>query len=90
MTELLEKLLAEVSRLPADEQDRIARLLLLELEDEAGWERSIASSQDILSEMAVKALDEHSAGRSRDIGYELELPRDGAFDQRKTTHGRSC
>ena len=76
MTELLEKALAEVSKLSGDEQDRIARLLLLELEDEAMWDRSFASSQDSLSELADEALAEHAAGRSREIGDELELPRD--------------
>ena len=76
MTELLEKALAEVSKLSGDEQDRIARLLLLELEDEAIWDRSFASSQDFLSELADEALAEHGAGRSREIGDELELPRD--------------
>jgi len=76
MTELLEKALAEVSKLSGDEQDRIARLLLLELEDEAIWNKSFASSQDLLSELADEALAEHAAGRSREIGDELELPRD--------------
>ncbi len=76
MTELLEKALAEVSKLSGDEQDRIARLLLLELEDEAIWDRSFAASQDFLSGLADQALAEHAAGRSREIGDELELPRD--------------
>jgi hypothetical protein len=76
VTELLEKALAEVSKLSGDEQDRIARFLLLELEDEASWDRSFASSQDLLAGLADEALAEHSAGRSREIGDELEIPRD--------------
>lgn len=76
MTELLEKALAEVSKLPGEEQDRIARLLLLELEDESQWDQAFASSQDVLADLADKALEEHSTGRSRVIGDELELPRD--------------
>ena len=76
MTELLEKALAGVSKLPGDEQDRIARFVLLELEDEANWDKSFASSQDSLAEMADEALAENRLGRSRLIGDELELPRD--------------
>ena len=76
MTELLEKALAEVSKLPGDEQDRIARFLLLGLEDEASWDNSFASSQDALAGLADEALAEHRLGRSRLIGDELELPRD--------------
>lgn len=75
MTELLEKAIAEVSKLSGEEQDRLARLLLLELEDQRAWDQSFASTQDQLASLADEAAEEHAAGRSRVIGDELEVPR---------------
>ena len=37
MTELLQRLIAELEKLPEDEQDAIATRLLAELEDERAW-----------------------------------------------------
>jgi mRNA-degrading endonuclease RelE of RelBE toxin-antitoxin system len=37
MTELLQRVIAELEKLPEDEQDAIATRLLAELEDERAW-----------------------------------------------------
>lgn len=37
MTELLQRVIAELEKLPEDEQDAIASRLLAELEDEQAW-----------------------------------------------------
>jgi hypothetical protein len=64
MTELLQKALAEVSKLSAEEQDVIAALILEALEDERQWEAAFAASQDKLAKLAEKARQDIRAGRS--------------------------
>lgn len=65
MTELLEKALAEVSKLPAKEQDALAAILLEEIADERLWAEKFARSQDKVAEMARKAREEFLAGKTR-------------------------
>ena len=66
MTELLEKALLRAARLPAAEQDRIARLVLDEIEDEAHWRATFAGSQAKLAELARTARAEIARGDVRD------------------------
>ena len=63
MTQLLEKVLSEVAKLPDAEQDAVAAILLQELASEGRWSRSFAKSQDLLVELAEKALANHESGR---------------------------
>jgi hypothetical protein len=58
MTLLLEKLIAEASKLPDAEQDLLAARVLEEIEDEKRWDTSFANSENLLSEMADEALAE--------------------------------
>jgi len=46
MTELLERVIAQLKTLPADEQDAIAARLLAELEDEQVWKARFESTTD--------------------------------------------
>jgi hypothetical protein len=46
MTELLERAIAQLKTLPADEQDAIATRLLAELEDERVWKAQFESTTD--------------------------------------------
>lgn len=62
MTKLLKKAIERVSGLPDDEQDAIAGIILDELEDEARWRVSFASSQDILARLAGEARKEITEG----------------------------
>lgn len=64
MTDLLQKVLDEVSQLPPDEQDTFATWMLQELRSERRWQELFARSQDLLSKMADEALAEHKAGRT--------------------------
>ncbi|MGH6920799.1 MAG: hypothetical protein ACREJ0_24205 [Geminicoccaceae bacterium] len=66
MTSLLEKALREAARLPEAEQDRIARLILDEIEDEARWQNSFEQSQDQLAALADAARKEIARGDVRD------------------------
>ena len=62
MTSLLEKALREAARLPAAEQDRIARVILDEIEDDARWQASFARSQDRLAALVGAAREEIARG----------------------------
>ena len=65
MTDLLEKALDEVKKLPPSEQDAVAAILLQELAAEQRWSDSFANSQDALEKLAREALDEHRAGQTK-------------------------
>jgi hypothetical protein len=66
MTKLLDKVLQQAARLSAAEQDRIARLVLDEIEDEARWQATFAGSQSKLAELAAHAREDIAAGAVRD------------------------
>ena len=67
MTQLLEKALSEVAKLPASEQDAVAALVLEELASERRWSSSFAKSQALLAKLADEALAEHAAGRTKPL-----------------------
>jgi hypothetical protein len=67
MTRALDTVIAKLTTLPADEQDRIARWLLEELRDEEHWARQFAASQSTLSKLADEARTERAAGRGTDL-----------------------
>ena len=65
MTDLLEKALDEVKKLPPSEQDAVAAILLQELAAEQRWSDSFANSQDALEKLAQETLAEHRAGQTK-------------------------
>lgn len=67
MTQLLEKAISEVAKLPASEQDAVAALVLEELASERRWSSSFAKSQDILVNLAEEALAEYAAGKTKPL-----------------------
>lgn len=67
MTKLLEKAFSEASKLPEQEQNAIAEIMLAELASEQRWNDLFASSQDLLAELAEEALVEHRAGKTQVI-----------------------
>jgi hypothetical protein len=67
MTDLLEKALSEVKKLPPSEQDALAAILLQELTAEQRWAESFAKSQDALEKMAEEALAEYRAGLTKPL-----------------------
>lgn len=66
MTRLLEAAIQKVSQLPADEQDRIAQLVIDELDDEARWQERFARSQDKLARLAENVREEIARGDVKD------------------------
>jgi hypothetical protein len=71
MTRTLDAAIAKLATLPADEQDRVARWLLDELEDEEHWARQFRASQDALSNLASEARADRAAGRTTDLDPEM-------------------
>jgi hypothetical protein len=67
MTQLLEKALNEVAKLPPSEQDALAAILLDELASEKRWGDLFAQSQDALAKLAADALAEHRAGKTKPL-----------------------
>jgi hypothetical protein len=64
MTQLLDKAVLAASKLPEQDQDALAAILLAEIESERRWAESFEKSQDLLSELATEARAEHSAGKT--------------------------
>ncbi len=67
MTDHFCRAVAEVAKRPKSEQDAIASRLLEELADEENWQRSFASSQDLLERLADQAIREDTAGLTEDL-----------------------
>jgi hypothetical protein len=67
MTQLLEKALSQVAKLPASEQDAVAAIVMEELASEQRWTDSFAQSQDLLAKLAEKVLADDAAGRTKPL-----------------------
>ncbi len=67
MTELLKKAFQAASRLPPEQQDAVATMLLAELESERQWDDAFARSQDFLAKMAEEAIAEDEAGETEPL-----------------------
>ncbi len=61
MTELLRQAFTEMAKLPPDEQDAMAAILMEELASEKRWAESFAQSQGALAKLAEEALAEDKA-----------------------------
>lgn len=70
MTQLLQKAIAEVQRLPESEQDALAAILLDEIEDQRRWDEAFAGSQDQLAQLAAKVREDICAGRVKKFGVD--------------------
>ena len=71
MTHVLEAALAEVAKLPQEEQDVLACILLDEIKSEQQWSKSFANSQYMLKSLADEALAEFKAGKTRPLDNSL-------------------
>lgn len=70
MSQLLDKALAEVQKLPESDQDAIAAIILEELADERKWDEAFARSQDQLGRLADQVRQDIAAGRVQDKGID--------------------
>ena len=67
MTKALEEVLRQVSRLSEAEQDALAEAIRAEIEVEKDWDKSFASSLDVLERLADEAIADHRAGRTKPV-----------------------
>ena len=70
MTELLRKAFEEASKLPTQEQDALASVLLEEIDGEQKWDGTLAETQDEMAGLADVALAEHRAGKTETLDPE--------------------
>jgi hypothetical protein len=70
MTELLRKAFEEASKLPPQDQDALASVLLVEIEGEQEWDGALSETQDQLASLADAALAEHRAGKTETLDLE--------------------
>ena len=73
MTRLLEKAFEEASKLPEEDQDALAEMLLNDLESEERWAEAFDKSQDKLALLAKEALAEFNQGKTRLIEDESDF-----------------
>ena len=71
MTTVLEAALAQVAKLPPEEQDVLATLLLDEMQSEQRWAKTLSESQSVLKSLAAEALAEHRAGNTKSLDESL-------------------
>ena len=70
MTQLLEKVLTEVHKLPPEKQDAIAAVILEELEDAQLWDKAFSESENKFSQLAQKVRTDIKAGRIKKMGID--------------------
>lgn len=69
MNKMLERAFAEAARLPEDEQEALACLMLEEMESEHRWDAQFARSEGKLAEMARRAKDRHAKGETSPLAF---------------------
>ena len=67
MTKVLEKAFDEASKLSEGEQNALGEWLLTEIESEREWQQAFARSQDVLADLARKAVAEHRRGETKEL-----------------------
>lgn len=75
MTKLLEKAFEVATKLPADQQDALAAIVLDEISSEQRWDEAFAQSQDVLSALAQEALREYAAGKTTPLNSDSDFER---------------
>ena len=70
MSQLLDRAVAEVRKLPLADQDAIAALILEEIEDDRRGEESLARSPGKLAALAARADEQVREGRCRRVGFD--------------------
>lgn len=67
MTEKLKKAFDRAIRLPDDEQDVLADMILLEIEDESRWDATFKSSHHVMERLADEAAKEDDQGLTEEL-----------------------
>ena len=67
MTQAFSAAVATAAKLPPEEQDALASILLEEIGSEERWSTLLAQSQDKLSQLAAQALNDFEEGRTQPL-----------------------
>ena len=69
MTKLLQQVFEMASELPEEQQDRLAHILMEELDSDRKWDElfSRPESEELLDRLADEALTEHRAGLTQPL-----------------------
>jgi hypothetical protein len=67
MTKLLSEAWAKLQELDESEQDRLAQMILDDIESERRWDELFATSQDVLEKLAREASEDYEAGRTDEL-----------------------
>ena len=76
MTKLLEKAFEDASRLPEEDQDALAEMLISDLASEECWTKAFAKSQDKLAILAKEALAEFEVGKTKPVDESSDFSHD--------------
>jgi hypothetical protein len=69
MNKMLEHAIAELARLPEDEQEAVASMIMEEIAAERGWEERFAKSETKLAELARRAKEQHAQGETTLLSF---------------------
>ena len=67
MTQALSAAVASAAKLPDEEQNVLAAILLDEMESEERWSALFTGSQNLLQQMAIETIQDFQAGRVQPI-----------------------
>ena len=70
MTKLLEKAFKKASKLPAVEQNAVAKWLIDELETEKEWTKSFSESEDVLDKLADETIGAYKKGKTISMDFD--------------------
>jgi hypothetical protein len=73
MTKLLEKAFEVATKLPPEQQDAVAALVLDEISSEKRWDEAFAKSHDVLAALAKEALEAHAAGKTTPLNRDSDF-----------------
>ena len=72
MTQSLEKAILEIKKLPDEEQDTIAAVIMAELESERQWDNAFENYRAELDQLAEEALKEYSDNKTEPLDTRLK------------------
>ena len=72
MTQSLEKAILEIKKLPDEEQDAIAAVIMAELESERQWDNAFENSRAELDQLAEEALEAYSDNKTEPLDTRLK------------------
>jgi hypothetical protein len=67
MTHALNSAVAEATKLPPEEQDALAAILLEEIASEQRWSQSFSKSEVLLESLASEAIAEFKASKTKPL-----------------------